>query len=111
MTKYRYAGSACGLVLLGACGGGAGREPVGAAAEASITPPNPDVIRFLEQSSFGPTTASIAYASNYGISNALSQQFLAAPSYYVWNTTANTGTDIRDQFYGFAVGADRKSVV
>jgi uncharacterized protein (DUF1800 family) len=53
---------------------------------------NPDVVRFLEQSSWGPTTKSVQNCQNLGsIANCLKAEFQAAPNLYPVPLSTNPG--------------------
>ena len=95
--------------------------PVAAAPVAVPAPaPRPDLpddadaVRFLEQTTFGPTLADIAHVKQIGLRAYLNEQFAAAPSSYVGFPNAAPGTNLsraesypeeccKDQFFDNAV--------
>jgi hypothetical protein len=86
---------------LAACSAPVPTEETDQAAEPVVTPPDPNIVRFLEQSSWGPNQASIdhlATALGGDLNTAFTEQLTMPQSVY---TTG--GNSIERQFFNFAV--------
>ncbi len=76
------ASTACGLALALIAGAGGIRADGLASAEAARRPSAADAVRFLEQSTFGPTETLISHLRSVGYNAFLAEQFAAPASPY-----------------------------
>ena len=82
-----FAGAACALFTLAACGGGGGNtadSPMPAATPTPIPAPvgATDAARLLEQATFGVTASDVAHVQSVGIDAYINEQLTYAPTQY-----------------------------
>jgi hypothetical protein len=82
-----FAGAACALFTLAACGGGGGNtadSPIPAATPTPIPAPvgATDAARLLEQATFGVTASDVAHVQSVGIDAYINEQLAYAPTQY-----------------------------
>jgi uncharacterized protein (DUF1800 family) len=82
-----FAGAACALLTLAACGGGGGNtadSPMPAATPTPIPAPvgATDAARLLEQATFGVTASDVAHVQSVGIDAYINEQLTYAPTQY-----------------------------
>jgi uncharacterized protein (DUF1800 family) len=82
-----FAGAACALFTLAACGGGGGNtadSPIPAATPTPIPAPvgATDAARLLEQATFGVTASDVAHVQSVGIDAYINEQLTYAPTQY-----------------------------
>jgi hypothetical protein len=101
--------------LLSACGGGGSQEggPNETSFQQTITQGTRSptwapvteaaAIRFLEQSSFGPTTESIAHVRRLGFDAYIDKQFSLPPSAYAYPLDSDRNEVLRTRFFQNAI--------